>query len=79
MKKIAVSIESAARYGCPNCGYRFLQTVTSHNSAAVEMTCRECGTEIVLLAEGVTKFVITSGVMVSLEAHPREGLPVHGA
>lgn len=76
---IAISIEAAARWGCPVCGYRFFNTVTSHNSEAVEVVCDECKAPCILLAGGITRFVITSGVMVSLEVHPREGLPVHGA
>jgi len=78
---IAVSETEIRQFGCPYCGYRSGHTsISAFGSNVWICGSGECRKECCILAEGVTRSTIGFGSFYpELQAHPRRGIPSHGA
>lgn len=86
---IAISWSDYMKYGCPSCGCDSASGGNFSGHGTSEGTCRECGTNFVLLADGQRKSGIGFGTgkkdengktifeYPELQVHPRKGIPWH--
>lgn len=83
METIAVTITDLQNWGCPNCGYLYGSFPLQGNGAGVWI-CGECGTNSIVLTEGLTVSpigvlsAIGQTVYPQLAEHPRTGMLPHG-
>lgn len=86
---IAISYSDNLRYGCPSCGCNIAIVDNSYGRGTTPVTCEECKTHYVILADGLNKSQIGFGTnkkddkgetifdYPELQEHPRKGTPWH--
>jgi hypothetical protein len=82
-KIIAISQRDKDRYGCPNCGCDVSICNNFYGMGALPVTCEECHTKYVILADDLDKSPIGFGTAdgktyyPEVVEHPRKGIPWH--
>jgi len=77
---MAVSWSEFNKYGCVKCGCDYCYNGPISGGGSNPVTCVECGTKFVILADGLTESRLGFGdpaVFPRLRKHPRTGTPNH--